>query len=125
MSDNWQHFRRAAEILVGPGAVKQRLCDAYLKSLQEVNPDALPREVRMSYAVLATALNGGTAMGRSGAVEVAVRKMSEPEAVSHASSVLAMFIALSGHDAGEQPAPAARQLRLVGNDEIPAFLSRA
>lgn len=125
MSDNWLQFRQAVEILVGPGAAKQRLCDAYLKSLREVDPEDLPRDVRAAFATLSEALNGGTAMGRIGAVEVAVRKMSEPDAARHASSVLAMFIALSGHDASEPAAPAARQLRLVSSDEIPAFLSRA
>jgi hypothetical protein len=124
MNDNWQLFKRAAEILVGPGAVKQRLCDAYLKSLQQVDPETLPRDLRAQFAAFAQALTCGSAMGRIGTVEVAVRKMAEPEAVGHATSVLAMFIALSGQDAREPPAPALRQLRVVG-DDIPAFLSRA
>jgi hypothetical protein len=126
MTENWDHFRRAALVLVGPGPVKQRLCDAYLKHLREVAADELPVEVQPDYAELAEALSRGQAAGGLGAVEATVRKMSEQEAGRHAGCVLDMFIALSRNGGRDATVSSQRQLRVVGDeDEIPAFLNRA
>jgi hypothetical protein len=126
MTENLGQFRCAALILVGPGPVKQRLCDAYLRHLREVDANDLPRDVQPDYAALVQALNSGQATGGLGVVEVAIRKMSEQEAGRHAARVLEMFVAVSGGDIREPTTTSARQLRVVGDDdEIPSFLSRA
>jgi hypothetical protein len=126
MTENWEHFRRAALVLVGPGPVKQRLCDAYLRHLSEVESSALPRDLQPGYEALTAAMQSARPTGGLGAVEVTVRKMSEQEAGDHAARVLEMLIAMSGADAIEPSAPPSRQLRLVADDdEIPAFLNRA
>ena len=126
MTENWDHFRRAALVLVGPGPVKQRLCDAYLKHLREVDADGLPADVHRDYTTLAQALTSAQPAGGLGAVEVAVRKMSEQDAGRHAGGVLDMFIALSRSDGRDSAASSQRALRLiVEDDEIPAFLNRA
>jgi hypothetical protein len=126
MTENWDQFRRAALVLVGPGPVKQRLCDAYLKHLRAVDVDELPTGVRTDYATLEQALTTAQATGGLGAVEVTVRKMSEQDAGRHASCVLDMFIALSRSDDRDRTAPSHRPMRLVvEDDDIPAFLNRA
>jgi hypothetical protein len=126
MTENWDQFRRAALVLVGPGPVKQRLCDAYLKHLRAVDVDELPAGLQTDYATLEQALTTAQATGGLGAVEVTVRKMSEQDAGRHAGCVLDMFIALSRIDDRERTAPPHRPMRLiVEDDEIPAFLNRA
>ena len=127
MPSNWEHFRRAAAVLVGPGPVKQRLADAYLRHLREVDEHALPAEIHPGFLELTAALRSVRATGGLNSVEASVRKMSEPEAGRHATAVLEMLVAMAGGD-NREPAASARQLRLVGGedeDELPAFLNRA
>lgn len=124
--ENWEHFRRATLILVGPGPVKQRLCDAYLKHLRHVAAHDLPRDLQPDYATLAKAVHSAQATGGLGAVEVAVRKMSEQDAARLTAQVLEMFVALAGADAREPSTLPPRQLRVVADDDgVPAFLNRA
>ncbi len=126
MTENWDHLHRAARILVGPGPVKQRLCDAYLHHLCDIDADQLPVEVHDGYTALAEALTSAKATGGLGAVEVSIRKMSEQDAGRHAGAVLDMFIAMSRSGGRDAAATGPRQLRVVGDeDEIPAFLNRA
>lgn len=130
MSSNWEHLRRAAAVLVGPGPVKQRLADAYRRHLREIDARALPAEVLPRFEEFSAAMHSASATGGLNAVEVAVRKMSEHEAGSHAVEVLEMLVAMSGGE-GRDAAAAQRQLRLVGgeddggDDELAAFLNRA
>lgn len=129
MPSNWEHFRRAAAVLVGPGPVKQRLTDAYLGHLRHVDVHALPAEIAPRFQELSAALHSARASGGMNAVEATVRKMSEPEAAQHATQVLEMLVAMAGGD-NRDAAAAQRQLRLVGGesaaeDDLPAFLNRA
>jgi hypothetical protein len=126
MADNWDHFRCATLALVGPGPVKQRLCDAYIKHLHMVDEGALPKAVQTAYTELAQALRCARAAGGLGTVEASVRKMSDQDAGNLAAQVLEMLIVLSREDVRERAAQPHRQFRLVGDDdEIPAFLNRA
>jgi hypothetical protein len=125
MTQNWEHFRCATLTLVGPGPVKQRLCDAYMRHLRMVDAEALPRPVQPGFAELSQAMRCAQAAGGLGAVEATVRKMSEQDAGLLAARVLEMFIALSREDTREAAAQPQRQFRLVGDDDIPAFLNRA
>jgi hypothetical protein len=126
MTENWEHFWRAAQVLVGPGPVKQRLCDAYLKHVKQVDARELPRELQPDYAALLEALHCAQAAGGLGTVEATIRKMSEQEAGRLAASMLAMYVTLAGGDSREPSTSTPRQLRIVGDDsEIPAFLNRA
>jgi len=126
MTENWEHFWRAAQVLVGSGPVKQRLCDAYLKHVQHVEPRELPRELQPDYAALSEALHCAQAAGGLSTVEATIRKMSEQDAAYLAARMLAMYVTLAGGDAREPSTSTPRQLRIVGDDgEIPAFLNRA
>jgi hypothetical protein len=126
MSGNWEHIRRAVLVLVGPGAVKQRLITAYLDHLRGVDEHALPDAVCLEYAVLRSAFSCVKPAGGLCAAEVAVRKMSDQDAAAHAERIVALFVALSGGEIGWAEAAAPPRLRVVGDeDELPAFLSRA
>lgn len=126
MSGNWEHIRRAVLVLVGPGAVKQRLITAYLAHLRAMDEDALPDAARAEFSLLSSAFSCVKPAGGLCAAEVAVRKMSEQEAAAHAERIVALFQTLSGaaHEASEASGPP--RLRVVGDEEdLPAFLSRA
>lgn len=126
MIENWVHFRRAVQVLVGPGPVKQRLCLAYLTHLQQVDARALPRELQADYSALSSAMHSAQAAGGLGEVEATVRKMSDLDAARLAEQVLALYVSLAGGDSREPSLAAARPFRVVGDeDEIPAFLNRA
>jgi hypothetical protein len=125
MTQNWECFRCATLTLVGPGPVKQRLCDAYMKHLRMVDAESLPKSIQLGFAELAQAMRCGQPAGGLGAVEATVRKMSEQDAGNLAVRVLEMFVMLSREDTREAAAQPQRQFRLVGDDDIPAFLNRA
>ena len=126
MSSNWEHFRHAAAVLVGPGPVKQRLADAFVGHLRAVDLDSLPADVLPRFRELSTALQSSPPTCGLNAVVATVRKMSEQEAGQRAAQVLELLVALAGSD-NREPVAGARQLRLVSgeDDEIPAFLNRA
>lgn len=121
MQSNWDRFHEAVIVLVGSGPVKQRLVEAYQSHLQQVHPDDLPREVRGSFATVATALHSVPRTGGLDSISASVRKMSELEAARHAQAIVTVFAGL------QEPQPLARtlQLRAVPDDDIPAFLNRA
>ncbi len=123
--ENRDHFRQAMRILVGPGPAKQRLCEAYLKHLQRVEVHDLPRDLQPAFSGLKSALHNAQAAGGLGVVEVAVRKMSEHEAGQFAAGVLEMFAVLVASEGREPSTAPPRPLRIVADDDLPAFLNRA
>jgi hypothetical protein len=126
MAKNWEHIRCAALTLVGPGTVKQRLCDAYMKHLRMVDEGSLPKAMQITFTELSQAMRCARAAGGLCAVEASVRKMSDQDAGRLAEQVLEMLVVLSREDLRERAAQPQRQFRLVGDDdEIPAFLNRA
>lgn len=123
---NGEHFRRAALVLVGAGAIKQRLIDAYREHLLEIDAASLPESVAPDFAALMGAFQSASAAGGLGVAEVAVRKMSEQDAARHAQCVLEMSFATAEAESAFAEAVAPPRLRVVGDaEEIPAFLSRA
>ena len=115
-SGNLQRLRSAVLLLIGPGPVKQRLCEASLRHLSDVNPSELPRELATSYHELMDSLCTAPATGGLGTVGATVRKMSDLEATACAARVLDLYVALSGRDRRESVTGPLRQLRLVGDE---------
>ena len=128
MYGNWEYFRHAVLVLVGPGSIKQRLIDAYLGHLSAVRPSDLPEPAGTQFAVLVSALKCAQAAGGLSCPEVAVRKMSELDAERHAHCILDCFVALSAQHVSETEVTALPRLRVVADiddEDVPAFLSRA
>jgi hypothetical protein len=113
---NTGRLRAAALLLAGTGPVKQRLCDACLRHLAEVEPAELPRELAAPYRELMDALRTVQPVGGLGAVEATIRKMSDLDAAGYSARVLELFVALSVREARDPAASPQRQLRLVGDD---------
>ena len=130
MAAHWDEFHAALQVLVGAGAVKQRLVDAYRHHLASLRVQDLPDAVRDRFATLHAAMHEAPATGGMTAPEASVRKMSEKDAAEHAVAILEMFTVLSALNEIESTP----RLRIVasGDDaltddlfEVPAFLSRA
>ena len=115
-SGNLARLRSATLLLIGPGPVKQRVCEASLKHLRDIDPAELPRDVAASYRELMDSLRTAQATGGLGPVEATVRKMSELQATACATRILELYVALSGPAAHESTAGPPRQLRLVGDE---------
>ena len=131
MTAHSDDFHAALQVLVGTGAVKQRLVDAYRRHLASLREQDLPDAVRDRFARLQTAMHEAPAAGGMTAPEASARKMSEKDAAEHAAAILEMFTVLSALNDSEN----APRLRIVANGdddtltddlfEVPAFLSRA
>jgi hypothetical protein len=130
MTAHSDEFHAALQVLVGTGAVKQRLVDAYRRHLASLREQDLPEAVRDRFITLRTAMHEAPAAGGMTAPEASARKMSEKDAAEHATAILEMFTVLSALNDSES----APRLRIVANIddtltedlfEVPAFLSRA
>lgn len=116
-SANAQHLDDAVRLLVGAGPVKQRLSEASVRHLAELDDGDLPRDLAVRYRALMGRLTAAAAVGGLGAIEASVRKMSEQDAAGCALQALDLCLALNGREGrdgvqGVQP----RQLRLVGDE---------
>lgn len=126
MSGNLEHLRGAVRVLVGPGAVKQRLLAAYLGHLRGIEGDALPDAICIDFAALQSALACVRPVVGQCAAEAAIRKMSDSDAAAHAERILEMFLVMSGAALATTEPASPPRLRVVGDDDdLPAFISRA
>jgi len=113
---NLARFRAALIQLIGAGPIKQRLCEASLRHLRDVDPAGLSSEAGSMYRKLMDSLSAVPATGGLGPVGATVRKMSELEAATCATRVLDIYVALSANQVREGAASSQRQLRLVGDE---------
>jgi hypothetical protein len=130
MASLWNALDGAMRTLVGAGAVKQRLIDAWRQHLGSLQEKDVPDGLRSRLATLRAAMHTAHPTGGMSAAEVSVRKMSDGDAAAHAERVLEMYAQLCA--TYDFDAAAAPRLRVVGGDdrhdsadELPAFLSRA
>jgi hypothetical protein len=113
---NLAHLRSAVLQLVGAGPVKQRLCDASLTHLRDVDPAGLPGEVTEAYVEIMESLSTVPATCGLGSIGATVRKMSDPQAASCAARILDLYLALSAGELREPAMNPQPQLRLVRDD---------
>jgi hypothetical protein len=123
MQTSWEQFRDAVVVLAGGGPVKQRLTEAYLGHLRDLDPEDLPRDLRGPYATLVAALQSSQRTGSLDAISASVRKMSEADAARHSQAIVHMFASLQEPPAASRPATVLRAV--PSDDEVPAFLNRA
>jgi len=113
---NHSHLRAAVLQLIGAGPIKQRLCEASLRHLSDIDPGRLPREVAEHFQELMDSLSTVPAAGGLGRIGATVRKMSDQEAAACAVRVLDLYLALSTNGQREPATNPQRQLRLVGDE---------
>ena len=78
------HFTRS-------GAIKERLEGAWRQCLAHVDPDDVPREIRLQFIELASQMQRERPLRGEDAVRATIRKMSNEEAEAHASVIVRMF----------------------------------
>lgn len=120
-------FQAAAELLVGDGNVKPRLCRAYERYLAPLQEEELPPSVRDRFDDLRAALHRESPVGARDRLHATVQKMSAFEASHYAVEILRMYGALSGAD---EALPARRindpiQFPSRAAASAPRFLSKA
>jgi hypothetical protein len=110
------HLHAAVLLLIGAGPVKQRLSEASLRHLSDVDSARLPVDVAERYQELMRSLSTEPATGGLGRIGATVRKMSDQEAAACAARVLDLYLTLPAVSQREPTASPLRQLRLVGDE---------
>ena len=89
-----ERFQAAVSALVGDGSIKERLAIAYIENLDDLEETEFPAELRDTFESLQSALHAERPIGREPCVRATVRKMSAPEAKSHAGTIVLLYAAL-------------------------------
>lgn len=81
----------AVTILVGHGALKDRLALAYADCLEQLDEQDLPIEVQDEFAQMTQAMHRARALPGDNIVRASIRKLSNEEAQRYAALVLRMY----------------------------------
>lgn len=114
-----ERFQAAVTVLVGDGAIKERLAAAYVENLDDLEDTEFPANLRQTFADLEAALHTERPIGREPCVRATVRKMSSVQARTHAGTIVMLYAELVRHGQRAEP------LRVVptGQKKPPRFLS--
>jgi len=94
----------ALTALTGPGALKDRLLQAYCDCLETIDEQDLPGEVREEFAAMSTALHRVRALPGDSVVRASIRKLSNEEAQRFAALVIRAYgLRLAGLTAAAKP----------------------
>jgi hypothetical protein len=106
MTRIYDRLEAATLLLTRSGAIKDRLSDAWRQSLANLDPDDLPRELRLPFLDLATAIQRERPLRGEDAVRATIRKMSNEEAERHAAHIVNLFCRVTRQQEMELPLPA-------------------
>ena len=96
MFDVSVRLEAAALSLAGPGPIKDRLLDAYLRHLQDIREADFPADMGPAFADMIHALHRSPALPGDDVVRASVRKMSNEEACGYAELVVRLYGMLAG-----------------------------
>jgi hypothetical protein len=82
--------------LTGPGAIKERLLDAYSRHLKDIQESDLPGEYAIEFAQMIHALHRSPALPGEDVIKASVRKLSNEEACRYAGLVVRLYGMLAG-----------------------------
>jgi hypothetical protein len=106
MSRIHDRLESATLLLTGSGAIKDRLSAAWRQCLATIEPDDLPRELRLSYLELSSRMQRERPLRGEDAVRATIRKMSNEEAERNANLIVRMFCRMTRQQELELPMPA-------------------
>lgn len=106
MSRVYDRLESATLLLTRSGAIKERLDGAWRQYLANLEPDDVPRDVRLQFIELATAIQRERPLRGEDAVRATIRKMSNAEAERHAAHIVRMFSRLTRQPELELSLPA-------------------
>lgn len=105
MSRVYDRLESATLLLTRSGAIKDRLDGAWRQHLASIDPDDVPRELRLQFLELASTIQRERPLRGEDAVRATIRKMSNEEAERHASSIVRMFCRMTRQQELELPLP--------------------
>jgi hypothetical protein len=91
MSRVYDRLESATLLLARAGGIKDRLSGAWRECLANIEPDDLPREMRVQFLELSRAMQRERPLRGEDAVRATIRKMSNDEAESQAAHIVRMF----------------------------------
>jgi hypothetical protein len=106
MSRIYDRLESATLLLTSSGAIKDRLNGAWRQYLANLEPEDMPREVRVQFLELCSAMQRERPLRGEDAVRATIRKMSNEEAERHAASIVRMFCRMRRQQELELPMPA-------------------
>jgi len=77
--------------LTGPGALKDRLVNAYCDCLEGLDEQDLPEEVQSEFAAMAAAMHSARALPGDTVVRASIRKFSNDDARRYAALVVRAY----------------------------------
>ena len=107
MSRIYDRLESATMQFARSGAIKERLENAWRHYLAHLDPEDVPREIRLQFLELAAQMQRERPLRGEDAVRATIRKMSNDEAEKHASLIVRMFCRLTRQQELELPVPAA------------------
>jgi hypothetical protein len=105
MSRVYDRLESATLLLARAGAIKDRLDGAWRQYLANLEPDDVPRELRLQFLELAAAIQRERPLRGEDAVRATIRKMSNEEAERHAAHIVRMFCRMTRQQELELPMP--------------------
>jgi hypothetical protein len=106
MSRLYDRLESATLLLTRSGAIKERLNGAWRQYLANLEPDDMPRDLRLQFLELASAMQRERPLRGEDAVRATIRKMSNEDAEAHASHIVRMFCRMTREQELEMPIPA-------------------
>ena len=113
MSRVYDRLESATLLLARAGAIKDRLDGAWRQCLSNVEPDDLPRELRLQFLELTSAMQRERPLRGEDAVRATIRKMSNEEAERHSAFIVRMFCRMTRQQELELPVPAQTSAAVV------------
>jgi hypothetical protein len=106
MSRVYDRLESATLLLARGGSIKDRLNAAWRQYLANIEADDVPREVRLQFLELSSAMQRERPMRGEDAVRATIRKMSNEDAERHSAHIVRMFCKLTRQQELELPVPA-------------------
>ena len=91
MSRVYDRLESATLLLARAGAIKERLNGAWRQCLAGIEPEDLPRELRLQFLELSQSIQRERPLRGEDAVRATIRKMSNEEAECQSAMIVRMF----------------------------------
>ena len=102
----YDRLESATLLLTGNGSIKDRLNGAWRQYLASIDADDVPREMRLQFLELSSAMQRERPLRGEDAVRATIRKMSNDDAERQAALIVRMFCKLTRQQELELPMPA-------------------
>jgi hypothetical protein len=105
MSRVYDRLESATLVLTGAGSIKDRLNGAWRQNLASIEADDVPRELRLQFLELCSAMQRERPLRGEDAVRATIRKMSHEDAERQAALIVRMFCRMTRQQELELPMP--------------------